>query len=199
MRFEAGRYDEAQRLYQSVIDTFGDTDDQIVEASWQLARIAEARGNWVDASLHYKLIYTKYPGTIQGFEAPLRIANHYRARDESEAAASAYERAIEHYESLVSSQVSEEVRMMAEEYMIRAFAEQEKWQKAAERLLELPERYPRYPRFGENYLRAASIHERELNDPERAADILRDCMNRYPGTDLAAEAEKQYKRITGAR
>lgn len=199
MQFEAGYFDEAQQLYQSVIDTYGDTDAQIVEASWQLARIAETRGNWVDASLHYKLIYTNYPGTIQGLEAPLRIANHYRDRDEREAAASAYERAIEHYEGLVSSQISEEVRMMAEEYVIRAFAEQEKWREAAGRLLELPDRYPRYTRFGENYLRAASIHERELNDTEHAAEILRDCMNRYPGTDLAAEAEKQYKRITGAR
>ncbi len=199
MQFEAGHYGEATRLYQSVIDTFGDTDAQIVEALWQLARIAEVRGNWVGASLYYKLIYTKHPGTIQGLEAPLEIANHYRDRNEGEAAASAYQRAIEHYESLVSSQISEEVRMLAEEYMIRAFAEQEKWREAAERLLELPDRYPLYRPFGENYLRAASIHERELNDPERAARILRDCMNRYPGTDLAAEAEKQYKRITGAR
>ena len=199
MQFEAGRYDEARRLYQSVIDTYGDTDARIVEASWQLAQIAEMRGNWVDASLLYNLIYTNHPGTIQGLEAPLRIAYYYRNRNEREAASSAYERAIEHYEGLVASQISEEVRVMAEEYLIRALVEQEKWQEAARRLLELPDRYPRYHRFRENYLRAASIHERELNDPERAAEILRDCMNRYPGTDLAAEAERQHRRITGTR
>lgn len=198
MEFAAGRYEEARKLYRSVVDTFGRADEQIVESSWQLARIAETRGDWVDASLHYKLIYTKHPGTIQGLEAPLRIANHYRDRNEREAAASAYRRAIEHYEGLASSRISEEVRMMAEEYIVRAFAEQEKWRQAADRLLELPDRYPRYRRFGENYLRAASIYERELNDPERAATILQDCMSRYPDTELAAEAEKQYKRITGS-
>jgi TolA-binding protein len=199
MQFEAGRYDEARRLFQSVIDTHADTDAQIAEATWQLARIEEAQGKWVDASLHYKLIYTRYPGTIQGLEAPLRIANHYRDRNEHEVASSAYQRAVEHYENLVSSQISEEVRLLAEEYVIRAFVEQGKWREAAGRLIELPDKYPNYAKFRGNYLKAASIHERELNDKKSAAEILETCMNRYPGTDLAAEAEKQHKRIKGAR
>ncbi len=199
IHFEAGRYDEARLLFQSVIDKHADTDAQIVEATWQLARIEEAQGKWVDASLHYKLIYTRYPGTLQGLEAPLRIANHYRDRNEHEAASSAYQRAVEHYENLVSSQVSEEVRVLAEEYVIRAFVEQGKWREAAGRLIALPDKYPDYVKFRENYLKAASIHERELKDKKGAAEILETCMNRYPGTELAAEAEKQHKRIKGAR
>lgn len=199
LQFEAGRYDEARRLFQLVIDTHADTDAQIAEATWQIARIEEAQGKWVDASLHYKLIYTRYPGTIQGLEAPLRIANHYQERNENEASASAYQRAAEHYESLVSSQMPEEVRLLAEEYLIRAFVEQKKWREAAERLIALPDKYPNYVKFRENYLKAASIHEVELNDKKGAAEILETCMNRYPGTDLAAEAEKQYKRIKGIR
>jgi TolA-binding protein len=196
IQIESGRYDEAQRLYQSVVDTHGDTEDQIVEASWQLARIAQAKSNWVDASLHYKLIYTRYPGTIQGLESPLRIASYYRERNEKEAAASAFNRAVEHYENLISSQVPEGVRVLAEEYVVRAFAEHGEWREAARRLLELPDRYPVYHRFRANYLKAASIHETELKEKKRAAEILQECMNRYPGTDLAAEAEAQYRRIT---
>ncbi len=199
MQFEAGRYNEARLLFQSVIDTYADTDAQIVEATWQLARIEEAQGKWVDASLHYKLIYTRYPGTIQGLEAPLRIANHYQDRNEHEAASSAYQRAVEHYENLVSSQISEEVRLLAEEYVVRAFVEQGKWPEAARRLIALPDKYPNYVKFRENYLKAASIHERELKDKKGAAEILETCMRRYPGTDLAAEAEKQHKRIKGTR
>ena len=76
-------------------------------------------------------------------------------------------------------------------------AEYKDWNKAVERLLELPDRYPFYEQFKGNYLYAASICEKELKDPERAKSILKKCMEKYPGTGLSAEAERQLKRLGG--
>ena len=42
---------------------------------------------------------------------------------------------------------------------------------------------------------AASIYEKELKDSKRATETLRICMERYPGSPVAVEAEKQYRRI----
>jgi TolA-binding protein len=96
-------------------------------------------------------------------------------------------------------QYSEMVRIVAEEYHVRTLVEQERWKEAASRLLALPDRYPQYHKFKENYLMAAAIYETELDDPDRAAEILQSCASKYPGTSLAAEALKQSERIRGTR
>ncbi len=197
IRFEDKRYNEAEKIYRQAIDTYGEGNTETVEASWQLARIAEIRGKWLDASLMYKSIYTNFPGTIEGFEAPLRIANHFRDRGEKDAAEAACNTAVEQYEKIISSQAGEGVRIMAEEYIVRAFSEQDKWHDAIRLLLLLPDKYPRYTRFRENYLAAASIYENELGDGDAAAETLSKCMERYRGSNLAAEAERQYRRIKG--
>ena len=132
-------------------------------------------------------------------EAPLRIAAHYRESGEKDALDAAHERAIEHYDRLSSMQFPEIVRIIAEEYHVRTLVEQERWEDAASRLLALPGRYPQYHKFKENYLMAASIYETELKDPGRAAETLRICVSKYPGTSLAAEAAKQIERIEGNR
>jgi hypothetical protein len=132
-------------------------------------------------------------------EAPLRIAAHYRESGEKEALNAAFESAIAHYGRLSSMQFPEMVRVVAEEYHVRTLVEHERWEDAASRLLVLPDRYPQYPKFRQNYLMAAAMYETELEDPGRAAEILRICVSKYPGTSLAAEAAKQIERIEGAR
>jgi TolA-binding protein len=197
--FEDGRYDEAAAAYRLVIDEYEESGPEMVEALWQLAILEEERGDWIEASLHYKSIYTNFPSTIQGMEAPLRVAAHYRETGESEALEAAYERAAAHYERLSSLQYSETFRIVAEEYYVRTLIEQKRWEDAASRLLSLPDRYPQYHRFKGNCLMAASIYENELGDIERAAEILRGCAAKYPGTQFAAEARKQLERIGDPR
>ncbi|UCF04179.1 MAG: tetratricopeptide repeat protein [bacterium] len=195
IEFSRRHYAPAKQLYQRLIDRFPDRTAEVVEAEWQLALLAEAQDNWVDASLRYKSIYTKYSNTLQGLEAPLRIAENYKNKGETDAANAAFNQAIEHFNGIIESQVSQSVKILAEKHLVRAYTEQGKWTEAADRLLELPDRYPDYIRFRDNYLLAASIFEQELGNNERAAEILRICQTRYPGTELALEAERQYNRI----
>ena len=104
----------------------------------------------MEASLLYKSVYNNYPGSLQGMEAPLRIANHFREKGEDAAAAGAYDRAIEYYRKLVSYRYAMSTQIMAAEYYVRAYAEQEKWVEAAELLLNLIDQYPDYQKFMAN-------------------------------------------------
>jgi TolA-binding protein len=196
---EEMRYDDAAVAYETVLEKYGSSGPEAVEAEWQLAILEQRRGNWIAASLHYKSVYTNYPATIQGLEAPLRIAAHYRETGEPDALEAAYERAAEHYEKLSSMQYSETIRIIAEEYRVRTLTEQHRWEEAASMLLALPDKYPQYHRFKGNCLMAASIYEYELDDPGRAAEILRNCAASYPGTALAEEASRQLERIGDSR
>lgn len=195
----SGETAEAEKIYRTITDDHGKAVAEAAEATWQLAMIAEERGDWLNASLLYRSLYTNYPSTIQGMEAPLKIANHFRDKGEDAAAEGAYMTASEHYRKLASQQYSTEIRVMAEEYGVRTLSEQGKWEEAADMLIDLVGRFPDYIKFRENYLMAASIYENEVGDPARAAEILRVCASRYPGTSLAGEAEKQIERILGRK
>ena len=195
----AGRFADARALYERVVGSYRDRPSEAVEAGWQLAEMDERAGRWEEASLRYKSIYADYPETLQGFEAPLRIARAYEKKGEANAATAAYERALEHYEKLAGGQRRMSTRIMAEEYAVRTLAERKRWREAADRLAKLPDRYPDYTPFRENYLRAASIHERELGDPEGAARLLETCVAKYPDTELARAAARELARLRGGR
>ncbi|HSG29005.1 MAG TPA: tetratricopeptide repeat protein [Candidatus Krumholzibacterium sp.] len=197
LHMKEGRLEEAVALYGEILEKHGNATREAAEASWQMAAIAESQGNWVDASLHYKSTYTNYPSTVQGMESPIRIASHFREIGESAAAAGAYARARELYERLMSEQYGEGIRIMAEEYYIRSLSEEKKWAEAAERLLGLPDRYPDYHKFRQNYLLAASIYEKEMGDTAKAVSVLERCVSDHPDSPLAGEAQRQLDRIRG--
>ncbi len=195
IEFRAGREDSATGIYRKLLEEYPGNKDQAVEAKWMLARIEEKRGNWLEASLHYNSIAKEFPLTPQGLEAPLKIAAHFEEIGEAKAAENAYQRAREHYQRLAGDSYSRGARILAEKYQVRVLVEEERWAEAADELLKLADRYPDYAPFRENYLRAASIREIELNDTEGAADILNECVKRYPETELGLEAQKQLERI----
>jgi len=193
---ESGRLDEAMKLYDTVRGTYKDRVAAVVEAEWQIARILELKGDAEGASLQYRSIYTEFSETLQGFEAPLRIARNYQLKGQKDAAHAARNQALEHYEKLAAGQRAMGTKIMAEEYIIRTLSEDTRWREAAEKLLSLPGRYPEYTPFRENYLRAASIYERELKDKSGAIETLERCVEKYPGTELAQAAQKELARLT---
>ncbi|MBD3179369.1 MAG: tetratricopeptide repeat protein [Candidatus Latescibacteria bacterium] len=195
IRFREGNYSKARELCTRIISNYGNRNSEVAEATWILAEIEEKSGDWLEASLHYKALYTNHPYTLQGLEAPLRIATHFAESGEKDVASQAYERAREHYRTIISESNSQGARIMAEKYLVRALTEDGKWKEAVGRLLELVDEYPGYSNFRGNYLRAASISEEKLSDSARAAEILNSCVRRYPGTPLASEARKQLNRI----
>jgi tetratricopeptide (TPR) repeat protein len=161
--------------------------------------IAETRGDWVEASLRYRSISANYPGTIQSFEAPLRIAATYVDRNEPAAANVAYLRAIESYEGVISGHYSPPTKIIAEEYLVRTLVEMEKWEEAVDRLLALPEKYPGYRRFQMNYLTAASILDAEIGDKARAVEVLEICIKMFPETESALQSKRELQRLQGSR
>lgn len=199
IRFREKNYDEVRNICSRIIKNYGGRKNEAAEAAWMLARAEEESGNWLEASLHYKSLYTSHPYTLQGLEAPLRIAAHFAESGESAVARDRYGKARDHYLALAREAGTRGARIMAEKYLVRAMTEEGKWEEAVERLLELVEEYPGYINFRNNYLRAASICEKKLKDTDRAEEILTICIERYPETSLASEAEKQLARIRSGK
>jgi TolA-binding protein len=192
---ELGQLDLAVELYKQVLEEYPSESSVMAEAQWELAVIDEERGDWIDASSRYRLLNKEYPTTIQGLEAPLRIAYRYRKNNEKDLAKTAFERALGGYEKVLSYQYSLPVKILAEEYVVRTLVEMERWQDAVDRLLSLPKKYPSYLKFQMNYLTAASILADKLKDTETARLTLNKCIERYPGSKAASLAAEQLKNL----
>jgi TolA-binding protein len=187
---EVGRGDvaAARSLFEAVTDVYQHHVGAAAEAEWQLAQIEEAQQEWVEASLRYKSIAKTYPGTSRALEAPLHVARLYEELGESSATRTAYERAIRDYKKITGGPHPLDTRIRAEDYIYQAYVLQGDWEQGARHLLELPERYPRYEPYRDNYVIAARIYDEELDDRSKAIDALERCIEKYPGTSAAGAA-----------
>ena len=186
-----GNLDAAVEAFEVVVRSHARHVGAAAEAEWQLAQIEEARNQWVEAALRYKSITASYPGTSRALEAPLRLAAVYRELGEEAATSAAYAHAIEEYEKITKGAHPLGTRIRAEDFIYKAYVQQDSWDLAARHLLELPERYPRYEPYRENYIIAARIYKEQLDDRRNAVAALERCIHKYPDTETAARASEQ--------
>jgi TolA-binding protein len=190
---------ESEQLYKQVVAEYPNTPSVTAEAQWQLAGFEEERGNWVEASARYQKLSKEHPTTVQGLEAPMKIAQNFQKDKETDAVRAVLQRALRSYEKLLTYHYPLPTKIIIEQYVIRTLIELERWPEAIDRLLALPDRYSGYRRFQMNYLTAASIQEEQLNDVSAATVTLSQCIQRFPGTQAAVAAEAQLKRLQGTK
>ena len=186
---------EAEQLYKQVMLEYPNTPSVMAEAQWQLAGFEEERDNWPEASARYQKLSKEHPTTVQGLEAPLKIARNFQDDNEADAARVALRRALRSYEKLLTYQYPLPTKIIIEQYVIRTLIELEQWTETVDRLLALPGRYPGYRRFRMNYLTAASIQAEELKDVEAGRTTLNKCIQLYPGSRTASLAGEQMKNL----
>lgn len=181
----------ARQLYERVVSTYKGRPDIAARAKWQVALMAEASGNWVDASLRYKAIARQYPGTDAAFDAPMRLASGYLRLGAQDAADSAYERALEDYRKIAQGRYPVVTRLVAEERVLEVLTMERRWEDAVRHLVDVARRYAAFERTQQNYITAADICGNELGDEQRADHLLADCIEKFPGTDAARKAQAE--------
>jgi TolA-binding protein len=191
-----GRVEQAETLYKQVLDDYGNRPQAVAEARWQIAFIAEERGDWQEASLHYKAITDAYPTTLYGLESPLRVAAGFARLGEPEAAAAAYQRALQGYQRIVDDHHPTATRLSAEDYILQVYVRQKQWDAAIQHLTHLVQKYPNHTAILQgNYVTAAAIYADELNDREKAIEMLRQCIDLYPESSTANVARERLDKL----
>jgi TolA-binding protein len=182
---------DAVSLFARLSDEFPSEAEVVAPAEWQLALIEERRGDWMSASLRYKSLSRRFPGTQAAFDAPLKLAEGYMKLGANDSAEATYRKAVVGYARIVQGPFPVLAKLAAEDYIVRVFKLQGRWEDAARHLVEIANRYPLFEGLHDNYLAAADIFENELADRDEAADILITCIERFPNTDTAREAQRR--------
>jgi TolA-binding protein len=72
-----------------------------------------------------------------------------------------------------------------------------KFEESIKLLQQILNEYPDDILADDAYFQQGEIYERQLHDKDKAMEIYREFLNKYPGSVYAAEARKRYRMLRG--
>ncbi|MBD3367975.1 MAG: tetratricopeptide repeat protein [Candidatus Eisenbacteria bacterium] len=192
---EAGRYEEARRRLENVLESFGDEERFAATASYLLAQSYELDGEWDAAAARYQSLARDFPATMYGLRAPLHVADRYERIGEMSGARSALSRAVEHYRMVTRDYAGTPAELAAGAYLIDALIRLERWEEAASELVAFVDRHPQADAAPGMLFQAGMVHENELGAPERARTLYNRVLEGYPESERASDARSRLEEL----
>lgn len=111
--FSQGNYGEAQRLYETYLDDYGQTDVLIYGAWSGIASCMEAQGNLQDAAAKYQKYAADNPGSVQAAMALMEASRCYGKLGDLPARKELLEQIIKDFGNLpVAAQAKADIAML---------------------------------------------------------------------------------------
>jgi TolA-binding protein len=193
----AGKHGAARARLSWVISKFAHETRIAATAMHELATSYELSGEWDRAVAHYNELARDYPTTMYGMTALLHVAERYRDLGAPEAAKAALERAGNHYVRVMRDYPATQAELAARGHLVDTKMAQERWDEAADLLLETAERFPDGAASPVMMLQAADICETRLEDNARAERTLESLVRTYPEGPWANEAARRLRLLRG--
>ncbi len=190
-----GRYDEARARLERTLATFKDEPTVAATAMHYLALSLEGGGNWEGAAARYNALAQEHPTTLYGLMAPLHVARHYRDAGAADAAARAFDRAVQQYERIIRDSESTPAELAARNYLVEARMDQREWARAAEVLLETADRFADSEAAPSMLMQAAELYASKLDDAGKAREVFERVVSGYEGSAAAEEAATRLKAL----
>jgi tetratricopeptide (TPR) repeat protein len=185
-----GALDEASRLL-ALADSLAQRDRDLRAAIvYEMALVERDRGDWDRALSLLRQVQADAPRSRPGLQVPLEIAAHYLASGQENLARSVLQRALEATEAMLRETSDLGVLQRVLEVRSRTLVLLEDWRGAVEALVELARRVPRSELAPLALAEAARLSQEKLQETERARQLWRDLVERYPGNPLAVEASR---------
>jgi len=185
---EDGRHEEARARLERTLARFKDEPTVSATALHYLALSHELEGNWESAAARYNALAQEHPTTLYGLTAPLHVARHYRDTGSADAAARAFERAVQQYERVIKDSESTPAELAARNYLVEARLDQGDWAGAAEALVEAAERFAESDAAPGMLMQAAELYASKLGDAARAREMYERVLAAQKGSQAAEEA-----------
>ncbi len=194
-------YDGARAALLKIIQNFSQVGESASEASFQIAQLYEFENRWDLAEKRYWVTAETYPLQTKGLYAPLYVLLHYKQTKDPVKQTTAYQMAVEHYESLLSTIGPIEASTAVKNYLALTHLTNDDWQKARREWLSISDQFP-----NSGYAPLALLTIAELstkhNDIEQAINDYERFMNKYSKQTFAGktairlgllyESQKQY-------
>lgn len=197
-----GRPDSALATFDRVEQAYPAKVEVISQAQLLAGNVVEVQGRWDEALSRYRSVSARFPRTTSGLLAPLQIAAHYEKEGDRAATEATLIDAAAEYERIArelgGDPGSREIVLAALDHLADAWYRLGRWDDAVRVLLTRAEDFPTDYRSPLAFVRAASIQEERLNDPQAAVATLERLAERYPDLPLTRRAKEKIKLLQGS-
>jgi tetratricopeptide (TPR) repeat protein len=137
-----------------------------------IARSFAAEGEWELAENEFRWLISNYSGTEEAFNAHLLIADYYAGINEKRQVEAWYRRAEEFYDRMTRQHYGTVIEASALSYSAEIARREENWEKAADLLTQIFNRFPQTEIGRSALLKAVTIYRERLNKPELAEELM---------------------------
>ena len=193
--FHQREYKKAADEFLSVEKNYPRKWQQFPKAHFLYAQCFEKMGDWQRALTEFNWVKANFPATPEGLEVPYYIAQYYEKSGEKKLAQDSFERGIEFYRKIVDTYSRTSMAPIAQNYIAKCLLALGRWREAAESFQALAERFPGSRLASASLLAAADIYRVKLDDKTRAANSLREYLERFPHYPHAEELREEIESL----
>lgn len=178
-------FQNARDVFNKAVELYPDDKLICLEARSGIAKSYENEGLWNNALTEYKSIIKDYAVTEAGLTLPLYIADHYAKEKDILGRDNAYNEAILHYTGLNEKYRNTLLGYRADELIVTCNMKKDDWSGAADALRKMIMDYPMAKTVPMSMRMLSDISVNRLKAPERALDVMKEFLARYPKHPLS--------------
>lgn len=191
-------FQAARDTFNKAMELYPDDKGICLEARSGIAKSYEDEGNWPRALGEYRGILRDYANTEAGLTLPLYIADHYAKEKDLVGRNNAYNDAIRHYTDLNEKYRNTLLGFRADELIVTCNVKKDDWLGAAGALRKLIMDYPMAKTVPASMRMLSDISVNRLNAPQKAIDVMKEFLGRYPKHPLSDFVRKGIEVLNNA-
>ncbi|KPK41517.1 MAG: hypothetical protein AMJ78_05315 [Omnitrophica WOR_2 bacterium SM23_29] len=190
---------QARAEFETILNEYPTNVDICATALFAIGIIYERQDNWEKALEAFDKLTSDYPNAYSAFQAPLYIAQHYKNKGQAEETEAAYATALEQYQKVIKEYPNTFIAVIAEDFALTCYINQERWNEAVDYLDSLVRDYPDTLLAPKSLFSIGIIYQDRLNEPQKALGYYRTLIDKYPKNFLVKPAEKQIELINKSK
>ena len=190
-----GNLSKAKDEFGAILNDYSQNVDMCANGLFMITLIYEKEDNWPRAKESLDKITDSYPNTATAFQVPIHIAEYYKRRGQNSEAETTYAAALDKYKKVIKENPKSYGAVMAIDLIVTCYVDREQWNEALDYLSGLVNDYSDTALAPKALFIEGAIYEQKLSQPNKAIELYREIIQKYPKTPFAKTAQKQIKTL----
>jgi len=190
-----GNFSKARDEFTAMLKDYSGNADICSNGLFMIALIYEKEKDWPKAKEALDKITNSYAETGIAFRVPLHTAEYYKMNGRDAEAEAAYAEALEKYKKAVEGSPKTSGALVTVDLIVTCYVDQEKWNEALDYLSSLISSHSDTLLAPKALFLKGVIYEQKLSQPEKARELYREVMEKYPNTPFVVTARQQMESL----
>jgi tetratricopeptide (TPR) repeat protein len=170
--YDNKQYNDSRRLMSQINDDYPSYFRNNPMPQKYISMSFEKLGDWDRAENEYRWLIDNYPTTQAAFDAYLYIIDHYEGEKNEESAQNWYQQAEKFYNTMADRYRGTAIEASAISYLAEIAKRRQKWDKSADLLISIFDKFPKSDIGQQSLVSAAAIFRDKLKNRQKADSLI---------------------------